>query len=402
VDGDRNDALLHRLEQTAFDYFRETELDHGLVADTDRPDAPISIAVIGFALAAYPVAVERGWMRRSEAIARTLATLRFFHASAQSSARDATGHMGFYYHFLDRKTGRRTWRCELSMIDTAFLVGGALSAATYFSGDREIVELADVIYRRVDWNWARNECPTIAHGWKPECGFLHYGWEGYSEAMLLYILALGSPTHPIPEGGHASWTTTYQWENLYGHDLLYAGPLFIHQFAHAWIDFEGIRDEFMREKKSDYFENSKRATYVQREYARLNPRERVGYGADAWGISAGDGPPPRGYVARGVPYGPDDGTLAPPTVVGSLPFAPDIAFPALRKLVEQFGPRLPNGINPTLGWVSERSFGLDQGLVVLMIENHRSRLLWRLMRDCPHVVKGLRRAGFTGGWLSHA
>ncbi len=177
-------------------------------------------------------------------------------------------------------------------------------------------------------------------GWKPKSGFLNYGWEGYSEALLLYALGLGSPTHPLTDASFPAWTSTYQWENLYGIDFLYAGPLFIHQFSHAWIDFRGIRDDFMREKRCDYFENSRRATYVQREYAIRNPRGFVGYGEDGWGLSAGDGPStPRqriagrrqsfyGYAARGVPYGPDDGTLAGPSVLASLVFAPEIALPA--------------------------------------------------------------------------
>jgi len=252
---------------------------------------------------------------------------------------------------------------------------------------------------------------ALAHGWKPECGFLHYGWEGYSEAALLYVLALASPTHPIGPESYAAWTTTYQWENLYGQDLLYAGPLFVHQFSHAWLDFEGIRDEFMRHKRSDYFENTRRATYVQREYARYNPHEFAGYDRDCWGLSACDGPEPRGYGARGAPYGPDDGTLSPASIVGSLPFAPDIASSALRRLADRYpaivSDMLPSGLNPSRGdgagrpWVSEGFFGLDQGLVVLMIENYRSRWIWRLMRSCPYVVTGLRRAGFRNGWLDH-
>jgi hypothetical protein len=268
------------------------------------------------------------------------------------------------------------------MVDTALLIAGALAAAQYFDADgadeAELRALVDMLYRRIDWDWAQDGQLTIWQGWKPECGFLHYGWEGYSEAILLYLLALASPTHPIPRESYHAWTTTYQWENLYGHDFLYAGPLFIHQFSHAWLDFSGIRDAFMREKRSDYFENTRRATYVQREYARYNPREHAGYGNDCWGLSACDGPPPQGYSARGAPYGPDDGTLSPAMVVGSLPFAPEIALPALRHIVDRYptgaSNRLPSGINPSRiqsdgkPWVSEGHFGLDQGLVVLMIE----------------------------------
>ena len=189
----------------------------------------------------------------------------------------------------------------------------------------------------------------MVHGWKPECGFLHYGWEGYSEALLLYALGLGSPTHALTAESFRAWTATYQWENLYGYDFLYAGPLFIHQFSHAWIDFRGLRDDFMREKNCDYFENSRRAAYVQREYAIRNPRGFSAYGKDCWGLSAGEGPGGGqrmvagrrrgfyGYAARGVPYGPDDGTIAGSSLVGALVFAPEIVLPALRKLHAQMG-----------------------------------------------------------------
>ena len=420
-----DDALLEGLQRTAFGYFlHNTNLQNGLVADTTRDGAPSSIAVVGFALSAYPVGVERGWISRGDALQRTLSALRFFMGSNQSGEPSATGYRGFYFHFLDMRSGARVWLSELSLIDTAFLVAGVLTAGAYFSADTpdevELRGLADALYRRVDWRWAQRDDSAVMHGWKPECGFLHYGWEGYSEAILLYVLGLGSPTHPLTEQSFLDWTVTYQWENLYGHDFLYAGPLFIHQFSHAWIDFRGIQDRFMREKKCDYFENSRRATYAQREYAIRNPRGFAGYAEDCWGLSAGDGPSaqPRlvagrrqafyGYAARGVPYGPDDGTICGPATLSSLVFAPEIALPALRSMLAHApsGARVhASGFNPTLaeagpnGWISEGTFGLDQGMIVLMIENYRSGLPWRLGRGDPCLRSGLRRAGFSGGWL---
>ena len=422
-----DDALLDHLQHAAFDYFLQNANPHnGLIADTTRDSAPSSIAVVGFALSAYPVGVERGWIERADAIQRTLATLRFFMSSDQSGDPGATGYRGFYFHFLDMQNGTRVWLSELSLIDTAFLVAGVLTAAAYFSAEtpteNELRRLADALYHRVDWRWAQRDGAAVMHGWKPEGGFLHYGWEGYSEAILLYVLGLGSPTHPLTEQSFHAWTVTYQWENLYGHDFLYAGPLFIHQFSHAWIDFRGIQDRFMREKGCDYFENSRRATYVQREYACRNPRSFAGYAADCWGLSAGDGPSaePRlvagqrqafyGYAARGVPYGPDDGTLSGSSMLSSLVFAPEIVLPALRNMVAR-GPGNvgefvhASGFNPTVseagpnGWISDGTFGLDQGMIVLMIENYRTGLLWRLGRDNPCIRIGLRRAGFSGGWL---
>ena len=422
-----DDALLDRVQRAAFDYFLQTgNSSNGLIADTTLDGAPTSIAVVGFALSAYPVGVERGWIERADAVRRTLAALRFFTHSDQSGSPEATGYRGFYFHFLDMQSGTRVWRSEVSLIDTAFLMAGVLTAAAYFSAqsadEDELRRLADALYRRVDWRWAQRDSAAVVHGWKPECGFLNYGWEGYSEAILLYVLGLGSPTHPLTDESYLAWTATYQWENLYGRDFLYAGPLFIHQFSHAWLDFRGIRDRFMREKHCDYFENSRRATYVQREYAIRNPRSFTGYAADCWGLSAGDGPSaaPRlvagrrqtfyGYAARGVPYGPDDGTIAASSTLSSLPFAPEIVLPAMRRL---FARETGDGgewvstssFNPTVseagpsGWISPGAFGLDQGMLVLMIENYRTGRIWRLSRRNPYLRRGLRRAGFRGGWL---
>ena len=435
--GRSDDLMLDHLQHAAFNYFLKTSNPkNGLVADTTRQGSPASIAVVGFALSAWPVAVERGWIARADAVRRTLAALRFFRDSDQTGSPVATGYHGFYFHFLDMHSGARMWQSELSLIDTALLLAGMLTAATYFTAatpaEVELRELADVLYRRVDWAWAQRDGSCVVHGWKPECGFLNYGWEGYSEAILLYVLGLASPTHRLTEESYLAWTVTYQWENLYGHDFLYAGPLFIHQFSHVWIDFRGIRDRFMREKRCDYFENSRRATWVQREYATRNPRSFTGYGADCWGLSAGDGPSasPRlvagrrqafyGYAARGVPYGPDDGTIAGSAALTSLVFAPEIVLPAVRNLVacatrtggsrgaggaEVGEPVRASGFNATVseagpdGWISQGEFGLDQGMIVLMIENYRSGLLWRLGRSSNYIQAGLRRAGFRGGWL---
>jgi len=417
--------LLDRLQRGAFNYLNDyANPENGLVADTSRAGSPCSIAVVGFALSSYPVAVERGWMTRSDAAARALKTLQFFWKSPQSDRPDATGYRGFYYHFLDMRSGRRVWQCELSVVDTALLLAGMLTAGGYFDGqgtELEIRALADALYRRVDWQWARSEGERVAQGWKPECGFLHYGWEGYNEATVVYLLGIGSPTHPIPAASFAGWTSTYQWENLLGKDVLYSGPLFTHLFSHAWIDYRGIQDAFMREKRSDYFENSKAAIALHREYGARNPRGYSGYGRDFWGITAGDGPGNRelrqgsrdrrffGYMARGVPYGPDDGTIAPWAMLATVPFGADAALRGTRHLLRTYpqvciDDRFSSGFNPTLGdqggWLSEGWYGLDQGLLVMMIENHRTGLIWKIARESACMRAGLEGAGFTGGWLS--
>lgn len=423
-----DERLIDRMQRAAFGYFIGAfNPANGLVADTSRAGSPCSIAVVGFALASYPVAVERGWMRRDEASQRALASLRFFHESDQSGADGATGHKGFYYHFLDMDSGTRMWRSELSTIDTALLIAGALLAARYFTDDtdteRELRFLAEALYLRVDWQWACADTPTIRQGWKPECGFLHYGWDGYDEGILLYVLAAGSPTHPIDASNYRAWTATYQWENLYGEEFLYAGPLFVHLFSHAWIDFRGIQDPFMRGKRSDYFQNTRRAIAVQREYAWRNPRGFDGYDLDCWGLTACDGPDENtptlaehhwrlyGYAARGVPYGPDDGTLSAWLGLACLPFEPEVATTATRALLRRYPQalgkdRFATALNPGLQdahgapWVSPGYFGLDQGLVVMMVENHRTGLPWRLMRGCRYLRDGLKSAGFGEGWLA--
>jgi len=426
----RGDDPLEILQRDAFDFFlKETHPRNGLVPDSTREGAAASIAAVGFALAAYATGTERKFIDRADAIQRVLTTLRFFRDSPQGEEKDATGYNGFFYHFLDMQTGRRALESELSTIDTTFLIAGALAAAAYFDGEakeeREIRELTDALYRRIDWRWAQNGGLTVAHAWKPEGGFLKDRWEGYSEAMLLYVLGLGSPTHPLPEESYREWTRTYRWKELYGHELLDAGPLFIHQLSHVWIDFRGIQDAYMRERGIDYFENSRRATFVQQQYAIRNPNNFEGYEEHCWGITASDGPGPAtrridgierrfyGYLARGIPDGPDDGTLAPWAIVASLPFAPEIVLPTIRHCQEKYpqaltAEGLKASFNPTFldpsepggFWVCKSHYGLNQGPIIFMIENYRSGFLWRLMKECPCLVTGLRRAGFANGWLS--
>ncbi len=385
-------VLLEELQRDSFEYFlKEVNPATGLVADKTRAGWPASIAATGLALAAYPVGVERGFMTRDQAAGVTLRTLRFFRNSTQGTAADCTGFNGFYYHFLDMRTGARAWRSELSTIDTTFLLAGGLTAGAYFDRETpeeaEIRALADELYRRADWRWAQNGGATVTHGWRPGRGFLRYRWSGYNEALLLYVLGLGSPTFPLSSESYAAWLSSYAWRKIYGTEFVYAGPLFIHQLSHLWIDFRGIRDPFMRDRGLDYFENSRRATCVQREYAIRNPRGLAGYHKDCWGITASDGPGPAtlkidgverrffDYVSRGVPHGPDDGTIAPWAVVASLPFAPEIVMPAIRHFVEgvklrradaygfkaTFNQTFPGTSGDGLAWVSPWNFGLNQG-----------------------------------------
>jgi hypothetical protein len=423
--------MLAELRRVNFKYFLD-QYDHrtGLIADKTEPGSPASIAAVGLGLSAYIVGIERNLISRTEGVQRTLKVLRFLHASPQGQEPDSTGYRGFYYHFIHMETGRRAWQSELSTIDTAILMAGILTAAAYFDrGDAEeaeICKLAEILYARVDWKWALNGQTTISHGWKPESGFLKYRWDqGYSEAHILYVLALGSPTFPITAAGYREWTATFEWKTFYGLEHFYAGPLFIHQLSQVWLDLHGIKDEANRRMGIDYFENSRRATHVQRSYAIENPHGFAHYSERGWGFTASDGPGPAvldldgvnrtfyGYIARGVPLGPDDGTLSPWAVAASLPFAPEIVVQTLRHAIERldlkrrspygfdasFNPTFPEKTRNPNGWVSPWIFGLNQGPVILMIENHASELIWKTVRKSRPIVTGLRRAGFRGGWL---
>ncbi|HVS14380.1 MAG TPA: glucoamylase family protein [Thermoanaerobaculia bacterium] len=439
--GDHDD-FLDDLQRRTFDYFWETtEPATGLAPDRwpSRPFA--SIAAIGFALTAYAVGVERGWVEREEARDRTIDTLRFFWNAPQGAATtEVTGYRGFFYHFLDLDTGHRHGTTELSTIDTALLMAGVLFARSYFdgpdAGEAEIRELANALFRRVEWPWFQTDEQGITMAWRPEPdrGFGRARWRGYDESILLHVLALGSPTHPAGVEIWDHYTSSYEWGELHGQELLQFAPLFGHQYSHVWIDFRGIQDDFMRERGIDYFENSRRATLAQRAYAIANPGGWRGYDEDVWGLTACDGPLGatlvidgrerrfHTYWARGVAAGDvrDDGTVAPTAAGGSVPFAPEVTIAALRAMSERYGGRLYgrygffDAFNPTLtvetptrhgavvpgvGWFDDEVLGIDQGPILLMIENHRSGLIWEIMQDDPYVVRGLCRAGFRGGWL---
>jgi hypothetical protein len=420
--------MLHELQRDSFEYFiREVNPANGLVFDRSQKGWPSSIAAVGLGLTCYPVGVERSFLSRAEAIKRTLATLRFFRNSVQGTSLRATGYKGFYYHFLNTRTGQRAWNSELSTMDTAILLAGMLFAATYFDRktgpEREIREIADALYQRADWQWGQESDGAVTQGWKPKRGFLRYKWRGYSEALLLYVLALGSPTHALPRESYKAFTAGYESKNCFGQKFLYAGPLFIHQLPQVWLDLREVQDDYMLKRRTTYFENSRKATLVQQRYAMENPSGFARYSEHCWGITASDGPGDKtrrvggkkrrfyDYIARGVPFGPDDGTISPWAVIASLPFAPEIVLPTIRYLDgmqlrragaygfdASFNPTYPAGRNPN-GWVSRWHYGLNQGPVVLMIENYQTGFVWELMRNCRYLVDGLRRAGFRGGWL---
>ncbi|HTE46875.1 MAG TPA: glucoamylase family protein, partial [Gemmatimonadaceae bacterium] len=277
-------AFIDTLSQRTFGYFWETTNPrNGLTPDRWPTKSFSSVAAVGFALTAYPIGVEHGWVTRDAARERVLTTLRFFWRAPQGpQGSNITGYKGFYYHFLDMETGYRFENVELSTIDTALLIAGALVCRQYFdrddAGDREIRALTDSIYGRVDWPWARAGGTIVNMGWRPEPasnqdarGFNISSWRGYDEGMILYILALGSPTHAIEPAAWTEWTRTYRWDRFQGQEFLQFSPLFGHQYSHIWIDFRGVKDAYMSGRGIDYFENSRRAVLSQRAYATENP-----------------------------------------------------------------------------------------------------------------------------------
>ncbi len=439
----RTEAFLRDLEQRTFRWFWDTAhpTTH-LVPDRWPTPSFSSVAAVGFGLTAYTIGAERGWVTRAQARTRTLETLQFLYDLPQGpQATGVAGYRGFFYHFLDMGTGLRFQTVELSTVDTALLMAGALSSAEYFDGEDpeevRIRDLADALYRRVEWDWAQPRAPLICMGWYPESGFHTHDYTGYNETMILYLLALGSPTHAVGANAWDAYTATYSWGTYYGQEQLNFGPLFGHHYSHVWVDFAGIKDSFMRQKGIDYAENTRRSTLSQRAYAAANPKKFKGYSDDVWGLTACDGPGDVSYSidgtmrtfysyrARGAALGwsDDDGTIAPTAAAGSIPYAPEVVIPTLMTMKKKYGAPLfdrygfKDSFNPTWNdpdrvregeyvprkyWVATDYLGIDQGPILAMLENHRSRFVWMLMRRNPYLVEGLRRAGFTGGWLAEA
>jgi hypothetical protein len=422
------------LERRTFRWFWDTANTRTwLVPDRWPTKSFSSIAAIGFGLPAYGIGAERGWVTREAARDRVLATLRSLLALPQGpQPTGVAAYHGFFYHFLDMDTGVRFKEVELSTIDTTWLMAGVLFCQSYFDRDdpaeKAIRDAAEQLYQRVEWDWAQPRPPAITMGWYPEKGFHTYDWRGYNEAMMVYILGLGSPTHPSDPRGWDEFTKTYRWGEFYGQQHVLFAPLFGHQYTHMFIDFRGIQDAYMRQRGIDYFENSRRATISQRAYAIDNPGRWKDYGPDVWGLTACDGPADTTidgrtyytYTARGATAGEikDDGTIAPTAAASSIAFTPDISIAAIGEMQRRYGSLLyreygfadafnptfkgtsPFGtVDPQLGWFDVDYLGIDQGPIIVMIENYRSGLVWSTMKKNPHVVRGLRKAGFQGGWL---
>lgn len=419
------EKFLDTLQYKSFLYFiNEINPDNGLVKDRSTETSPASIAVVGWAFPVWAIGAEHGWITKEKAAELTLNALKFFYNSEQSMDPMATGYKGFYYHFIGMQDGKRNWKCELSSIDTGWLIAGIRFAVQYYSADspveNEIRRLGDLITNRVEWDWftipdsVERFGDSMSMSWRPEKGKSNWGWVGLNEALLLYVISAGSGSEDAVKS-YDVWLEDYDWQEPYpGLEHAVFEPLFGHQYSQMFVDFRGIYDKYMIEKGIDYYENSRRATLTQRLYAIENPSNFEGYDSLTWGLTACDGPgkeftlngkPMHGYSARGTTgskgFTRDDGTIAPTAAGGAIVFAPEIVIPTLKNMYEKYGEKglwdkygFKDAFNPTVGWYDDDYLGLDQGPIIIMIENLRNGFVWKTTMKDEVIQKGLNKLGF--------
>lgn len=417
------ETMLDSIQHKTFLYFlNEHHPEWGLVKDRAKEGAPASIAATGFAIPVFAIGAERNWITREQAAKITLNIMNFFLNAPQDKSPDGVGYKGFYYHFLRMDTGKREWNCELSSIDTGLLMMGIIFARNYFNLDNEtettIRSAAGKLLERVEWEFMQMPdtgrfANTISMGWDPENGQHDWGYTGYNEALFMYILAAGSGMDHI-ERDYQAWLSTYEWLTPY-EDLGHVAfpPLFGHQFTEAFIDCRGLVDDYMKKKGISYFENSRRATYVQRQYAMDNPKGWEGYDSLCWGLTACDGPTSKynfddkeflGYSGRGT-SGPghvwdDDGTIAPYAAASSLPFTPEIVLPTIESYAQDYEGRLwgkygfYDAFNLTAQWIDDDFIGIDEGPMLIMIENFRTGFVWNYVMKDDIIQRGLKKLSF--------
>ncbi len=424
--GKSDKEFLDTLQYKTFLYFiNEINSENGLVKDRSTDTSPASMAAVGFAIPIWSIGAEHNWISRDEAARLTLNLLKFLINSEQSTDALATGYKGFYYHFVDMKNGKRFWKCELSTIDTGLLLAGIRFAVQYFNCNNDIENeirlLGNKLTEIADWDFtqisdtAKLYPSTISMWWDPEHGLGNTGWVGYNEALIMQVIAAGS-------GFNGAQKSYDQWLKYYEIDEPYNGlkhitfpPLFGHQYSHMFIDFRGIYDKYNQKSGFDYFENSRRAVYTQYNYFKENVNNWNGYDSLCWGLTACDGPGTKyntadkkffEYEARGT-SGPkktpiDDGTIAPTAAAASIAFAPEIVLPTLKNMYSKYGAKglwgkygFKDAFNPTLNWYASDYLGIDQGPIVIMIENYRNGFVWKHCMKDSIINKGLEILGFA-------
>jgi hypothetical protein len=401
-----DDAFLDYVQQANFDYFwYAANPANGLVPDRTATGSACSIAAVGFGLTAIGIGIDHGWISRDQGVARVLTTLNTFLQGPQGANTSGTiGYKGWFYHFLDMNTALRAPGSELSSIDTTLLLSGILYSKQYFNDtntdETSIRTMADAIFNRVDWNWMAQGTNAVSMGWNPPGTFIAGNWIGYDEGMILYLLGLGIATNPLPASAWSYWTNGYTWATYYGESFVPFPPLFGHEYSHCWIDFRHIADAYMNSQSSTYFENSRRAALAQQSYCITNPLGQAGYSSSVWGLTACDDP--SGYEAHGAPPGlNDDGTIAPTAAGGAMAFTPENSLPTLEYFYSHFRLHIwtaygfRDAFNLGAQWYDTDELGIDQGPIVIMIENYRTQRVWRLFMQNAEVQRGLQRAGFV-------
>jgi hypothetical protein len=410
-----DNEFLDYVQQANFDYFwYGANPANGLVPDRSAANSACSIAAVGFGLTAIGIGIDHGWISRTQGVARVLTTLNTFLKGPQGANTSGTiGYKGWFYHFLDMNTALRATSSELSSIDTTLLLSGILYSKQYFNGtnsdETSIRTMADAIFNRVDWNWMARGTDAVSMGWFPPGSFIAGNWIGYDEGMILYLLGLGIATNPLPASAWTQWTSGYTWATYYGESFVPFPPLFGHEYSHCWVDFRHIADSYMNSHSSTYFENSRRAALAQRTYCIANPGNGglgwLGYSGNVWGLTACDGPGTPGffgYIARGAPPAlNDDGTIAPTAPGGGMAFTPEYSLPTLQYFYSHFRRNIwtaygfRDAFNLSAQWYDTDELGIDQGPIVIMIENYRTQRPWRLFMQNEEVQRGLQRAGFV-------
>ncbi len=386
-----DDEFLDKIERDTFRYFWEkADPKTGLIADSSISGSPCSIAAVGFGLTAICIAQSRGWVTYKEAYVRVFKTLKTFKNLLKNEH-------GFYYHYVDMRTGKRAWSSEVSSIDTALFLAGALFAAQYFKGT-QIERIAKYLYERVNWKWMMNDTDLICMGWNPKEGFLDVYWDWYSEGIIIYALAVGSPTYPVPAD---SWFKWRRPKGEYaGYKVVYSffGSLFTYQFAHSWIDFRNLYEGDL-----NYWQNSINAAMANRQFCIDNSSQYKGYAEDSWGLTAGDGPDGyKGYGAKPAENLSHDGTINPYGMVASIPLVPDLAIKSLKAIYEKYGDKVYGeygfkaGFNVDKIWWSKNYIGIDEGVSILMIENYRTGMVWEYFMRSPYVKAWINLTNLIG------
>jgi len=391
-----DNEYLELIQRKSFAFFwNECNPENGLVRDKANnfweDESPVaSIASVAFALSSYPIAIEKGWITREEGLERTLRTLRYFK-------NEIVNVKGFFYHFINMDSGKRAWNCEVSSVDTALFIAGALLSGEYFEG--EVKTLAEEIYHRVDWDWMMDGGDAMCMKWTPENEFFAERWNQYGEELIMYLLAIGSPTHAISP---SVWDKIKRPVLSYkDYTTIVSPPLFTHQYSHIWIDFRNKHDKFV-----DYFEVARQSTLANRQFCIDSQHKYKTFNENSWGLTACMSA--TGYRVFGAPpgYADCDGTVAFTGPGASVPFAPEECISALRAMYEEndkeqiwgrYG--FVDSFNLEKNWYCDSIVGIDQGAMLLMIENYLTQMPWNYFMKIKDVRKAMNIVGFKDGTI---